>query len=104
MNSFAFTYEEVGNPWFLKYKQAPEEKQSEEQPGLPEIRGTKDGRLSFKSERICQTIVSNPRETFRISKLSKRRKKKTVFFTVDPVYNQVHSQNIFSCANHPHQD
>ncbi len=88
---------------YLKYIKSLDEVKAEDDPKLPAVRGTADGKMAFKSERICQSIMTNRSETFVPSKLTKRRKKKTVFYEVDPEFNHTYTQNLVACSHHPQQ-
>jgi hypothetical protein len=90
MNSF-FYAEEVGNDNYLKFNKQQEE------TIFPEIRGSDTGRFSQKSERLCQSILTNQQDFFKPTTLSKRRKKKTVFYKVtDP---PPYSETLFTISN-----
>lgn len=98
MNSF-FYHKEVGNTSFLKYRQTAEEEIKAKDPPLPSLRGTKDGRFTYKAERLCQTLPTKQAELFVPSKMTKRRKKKTVFYEVDDEFQNIYSQNLFIPSN-----
>lgn len=86
MNSFFFNHE-VGNDKYLKFNK------EEEKVIYPELRGSDTGRFSQKSERLCQSIPTNQQLLFVPTKISKRRKRKTVIYELEDT--NTYSQNLF---------
>ena len=86
MNSFFFN-KEVGSTSYLCFFK------DEEKVIYPEIKGSETGALTQKAERICQNIPTNQQLLFTPTELSKRRAKKTPFYSAT---EPVPSQNLFS--------